>query len=367
MHYDAVVIGGGPAGSSAAFALASAGVPVLLADAAASPGEKACGGSLSGRATALLLQCGILDSAEIASVTLSEHLSMRLFYNCEPLRLHVSGGPPMRMVDRRRFDALLLEKAGLAGASVASRERLVDLSGDEALFRSGRTVRFGCLIGADGAGSRVRRICEGGRALPNGFGIERFLPMPPSFPDEIQIHFGQIPYAYGWVFPRAGEICIGMCSCSPSASPRNLLAALDSLCERVGLAVPRESRAKGGLIPAGRIAGGLGAGRVYLAGDAAGLCDQVSGEGISLAIESGLLAGRAAAGDGRSWLLEVARKGCIRRVRQSRLARHLLFLRPLQGTAMRKLAADDKFCEGFWGMSSGSGDYASMLGGFLRR
>jgi geranylgeranyl reductase family protein len=365
-EYDVAVIGAGPAGSACAWKLSRSGVRTVLVDRAVIPRGKVCGGALSGSATKILLGCGILGRGALDSLTLREHLSMSCFDGLRPLRTWASGGPPVLLVERKSLDDALLSRAREAGAEVVEGDGFAGIEGAEVRLRSGEGLRCGKVVGADGVHSAVAAAAFGRKPSRRGFGLEFFLPAPPGLEPVIQIHFGLRPYGYGWVFPRSDDVCVGIGCCDGDSSPADLVPRLLALTEATGFGRPPLSLLRGAPIPSGRPSASLGAGDVYLAGDAAGLVDRISGEGIGLALESGLLVADAIAGGWtRQRLRRAFSEGCGGRVRRSAFARHLLYHPLLQGMAMSRLARKDKFYEGYWKLISGEIGYREMLKGFL--
>lgn len=367
MH-PVVIVGSGPAGSSCAFGLASAGVRCLLIDRAVFPREKVCGGALSPRGADLLANIGMVSREELDSLTLASHRKIS-FWDCgRRLARHDSSGEPVRIVRRSSFDNFLLEKAVSAGADVLTGIRVLssDNEARSVSVEGGKTFPWSSLVCADGANGPLRRAF-GRRGRGRGIGLEVHLPaeMLPELPHELQIRFGLLPYGYGWVFPDREEVCFGAGVTGSRASSRDVREALNLLLGTLGID-PSLHRLKGALIPSMAFHPTMGEGEVYLAGDAAGLVDQVSGEGISHAIESGTLVAEAIVrGGDRASMLIRARKGCLGTVRQSAFYRHLLFHPALREEAMFRLGRDAKFAACYWGLISGEMTYSGMLAELL--
>ncbi len=368
-RFDALICGGGPAGACAAWKLAAGGARCLVLEGHPSR-RKVCGGALSARAKEMLTGSGMLSTDDILSLSLREQDSMACCHGFEQLRLYRSPSGTVTMIDRGDLDGLLLQKAVSAGAELLAGDPVESAcrSGAGVRTRSGRVFEARMTIAADGAAGpvgmsfRTRR-----RRHPRGMGMEYFIPMTRGFPGHIQIHFGLVPYGYAWVFPRRSDACVGIGCLGGGRSAPELLACLDGLVDRLGLEHPVPRIPEAAPIPVGPPDGNLGSGRVILAGDAAGLVDQLTGEGLSHAVESGLLAAGAMLGGwDRRRLVDVAGRGCLRVVRQSRLARHLVFHPALRDRAMRGLREKDKFFAGYWKLISGTSDYRSMLVEFVR-
>jgi flavin-dependent dehydrogenase len=269
------------------------------------------------------------------------------------------------MVDRSRFDALLLRRAREAGARVLEGDAVEEAGDGRAATASGRRVRWDYLVVADGAagaiGRRVRGV--GGRFRP-GAGLQAAVKGPAGGEHGLEVHFGLHPWGYGWVFPRDDDALVGIGGTGGRFCGGGLAGRMPALLRHAGGTGAEDL--EGGAIPSGPVPEGLGRGRIYLAGDAAGLADRVSGEGICYAVESGLLVAEAILrGGGRGWLRRTARRGCVGLVRQSRLFSGLLYHRSLQPRAMRRLREDAKFFQGYWDLVAGRTGYWRMMLRFM--
>jgi len=368
---EVLVVGGGPAGAACAWRLARSGTPCTVLDRAVFPREKVCGGALSLRGSLALTGSGMLSEAELDGLTVAQHSGMSLWHGEELLRNWDGGEPAIRIVDRGPFDAFLLERAASVGAVVLQGARVagVDPQARTVSLASGERVAWRVLVGADGAGSVVRRACLPRRPRRGtGIGLEVFVPagdFSPA-PAELQIRFGLLPYGYGWVFPGTEQVCVGAGVAGSAAPARDVRRALERLLGWCGLPAGRY-RLRGAPIPSMSLDRSLGAGNVYLIGDAAGLCDQVSGEGMCHAVAGGLLVGRSVAeGWSRRRLRREARAGLTGVIRQSARIRHLLHHPLFEEEAMFRLRRDPVFTEAFWSVVSGASDYAGMIARILR-
>ena len=119
-RYDAIVVGAGPAGSTAAYRLASAGADVLLLDRARFPRDKPCGGGVTGRAARLLP-----FSIEPVVEHVVSAVDLRLRYRKSLAR--GNGDPLVYMTQRKRLDHFLVQKAVEAGAELREGVKVSDL------------------------------------------------------------------------------------------------------------------------------------------------------------------------------------------------------------------------------------------------
>ena len=286
--YDSIVIGGGPAGSSAAETLARAGLKVLLLEKRASPRMKACAGGVPRKAQEFLgLDLSPLAGPPIRGLTIS--------WRGENLRSVRGEEIQGWVVKREEFDRVLLDRARAAGAEVLEGCGLLDL---EQRADGVRTVTAGgghtgrTLIGADGAPSLVARRLGFDRRRSYGFAIETRIRVPERVLEKragrLFFDLGAVPGGYGWVFPLADSLSVGLGTNRPGF--KKLRGCLRAYLEREGLAAGAGEEIRGGTLASGIPPFGIQRGRCLLAGDAAGLIDSLTGEGIHAALVSGRLA-----------------------------------------------------------------------------
>jgi geranylgeranyl reductase family protein len=286
-----LVVGAGPAGSATALRLARSGARVLLADKARFPRDKPCGGGLTGRALAHA-PCDVSPVVEHEV----DRFELRLRYRKRFERR--SDRPLIRMTQRRRLDAFLAEQAALAGADFrdgVTVERLtVGPDGAEASV-GGDAVRADVLVGADGANGVTARAAGLEPELVRGVAIEGNVAYgeldPERYRGRAVVELGTVPGGYGWVFPKGDHANVGVGGW-PAEGPR-IREHLRRLCEAHGLDVARLTDVRGHRLPMRRLGSPLAAGRTLLTGDAAGLVDPLSGDGIYEAFVSAELAGEA--------------------------------------------------------------------------
>ena len=367
--HDVAVVGAGPAGACAARALAEAGARVVLIEKRVLPRYKTCGGGVVARALGALPP-RVRRDVETEAVEHACHAA-EIDLGDAGLRFRAQRERPLiSMVMRDRFDAVLVAAAQRAGAEVRERSavRGVAAGADriELATTDGPVVsRF--VVAADGATSETARLtgfrpprrCAPAVEAEVGVSETDFA----RFAGAARFDFDSIAAGYGWVFPKREHLSIGVCTMRTGV---NLNSALARYLEKLGLSRPQHVDKHGFFITLGLRPGGVTRGRVLLAGDAAGLADPVTGEGISAAIESGTLAARVildGAGDparvgegyGRA-LASLRREAAIGRVlarltyEQPRL-RRWLFRRhgPLLTEAMIAVLMGERSYAGFLG------------------
>jgi len=294
-RYDVLVAGAGPAGSSTAIHLARAGARVLLVDKARFPRDKPCGGGLTGRA----LKRIPVDPSPVVERDV-DRFELRLRYGRSFARSHDE--PLIRMTQRRRLDSFLAEEAARAGAEFRDGTGVEDITLEGAGVTArvgGDTVRADVLVGADGANGIVARSVGIGDGIVRGVALEGNVPLDALHADLTRtaiIELATLPGGYGWVFPKGDHANLGVGGWG-SEGPR-LRDHLARLARVHGLEPEGLTDVRGHRLPMRRLGTPAGSGRVLLVGDAAGLVDPLSGDGIYEAfVSAGLAADAILSGD----------------------------------------------------------------------
>ncbi|GBD23588.1 hypothetical protein HRbin29_01255 [bacterium HR29] len=283
-----IVVGAGPAGSTTARELAAAGVRVLLLEGERLPRYKACGGGVPLRTARMLpFPLGTVAEAEVRELELSLLGRHRFVRN--------AGRPFALMVMRDRFDALLAEHAQRAGAVLREAAFVRSIEFEPARIRvraDGFQADASFLVGADGARSLTARAANLGVGLAECAAWEVELrPRANVHTHRAAIELGYCPWGYAWAFPKAGRISAGIVL--PLEQARALKSAARRFLERLGLGAAEVERARGHKLRFRRGREPIADERVLLVGDAAGLADEFTQEGIAYAVASGRLAAKA--------------------------------------------------------------------------
>jgi flavin-dependent dehydrogenase len=349
LHYDILIVGAGPAGCAAAYDLARAGKRVLLLDRRTFPRPKACACGLT-RKTLKALRYSVEPVIErVCHEIVLQQASSDVRHNKVRVRTR---NPICAMAVRERFDEFCLNQTLAAGASfkkietiLAIRELPTHIELDISTSDGTETLTAPVLIGADGSNGQTRRLTEGfpnaskgtssalkgtgfspsvdaaeksGALAPEGtgttnlsaepawytrgFALEATVPftaLPAKLPagdapHDLVFDFAPLPGGYGWLFPKGDHINIGV-GAFADGSDATLKQVTRKLLNEYALH-------KLGLADLPNITGqhlGMGGhaytprGRVLLTGDAAGLVDPLTGEGIHSAIVSGQAAAAA--------------------------------------------------------------------------
>jgi geranylgeranyl reductase family protein len=285
-----VVIGAGPAGSFAAFLLAEAGLSTLLLDRATFPRDKPCGGGVTARAASLLPFS--LDPVVEQQV---DHVELGFRYRGRFTR--ASSEPLVLMTGRARLDAFLLGPAVAAGAVFREGGKVEELEpgahGVRLRTREG-SVWAGAVIGADGAnGTTARQLgLAGARRHPAALeaDVPRGLVEGSPYRRRLLLELGTLPGGYAGVpQARPPERRRRRLEGGGGAAPAPAAPAQRCARRRPG----RAERVRGYLLPLRAPGDPLARGRALLVGDAAGLVDPLTGEGIYAAFLSASLSARA--------------------------------------------------------------------------
>lgn len=348
MRWDAIVIGAGPAGSTAARVLAAGGAKVLLLDRRSFPRDKPCGGSVSSLAFPLLPGPLPVPSAPIDGTDLR-------WDRCWSVGFDAPGAGCV--VRRADFDAWLLDAAVRAGAEFrpgAAPDALEPAGAGLRLRLAGGWMEAQRLVGADGAASwTARRL--GLRPQAVAWGLETVLPVPVVPRPLFDFSFGERGYA--WAFPRPGGTSAGVYS----MRREGIALALGRFAATLGSG-PLIDKPRLWMAPLGMSAVTGWEGRVLLAGDAGGAVDPYLGEGIRYALVTGAKAGEAILGGGgyAGWFgREMAPE-----FRASGRMRALFYA--LSPSMLERLLAHPRVREGFAAILAGKSTYRGSWGAWRR-
>jgi geranylgeranyl reductase family protein len=291
--WDVAVVGAGPAGLTAALAAAAAGARVVVIERAEHPRYKTCGGGLIGaslQAAGQHIQVPARDRIRAITATLNGRREFT----------RRADAPLLDMVSREDFDDALRKAAAGAGVTVQQRATVRGISEDGGLARArladGTSIGARVLVGADGS-SGVSSRYAGVRFQQVDLGLELEIPVPPPvaarWRERVMLDWGPMPGSYGWVFPKGDVLTVGVIAArGQGGRTRDYLR---DFIRRLGLAAYPAARDSGHLTHCRADGSPLRRGRVLVAGDAAGLLEPWTREGISFALRSGTLAGAAAA------------------------------------------------------------------------
>ena len=338
---DVLVVGAGPAGSAAAYWLASAGLDVAVLEKATFPREKVCGDGLTPRAVAALQQMGVDTSPAAGWV---RHRGLRVHGGGQVVEVdwpQLSSWPDFGLIrTRAQFDHLLARHAAAAGArvheGVTVTEPLLDEAGRVAGVhatvgdeRAAQTWRARLVVSAEGLSGRLAKSLGLLRRedRPLGVAVRRYVASPRGEDDHLDISFdltaegpsrGSMP-GYGWVFGMGdgtANVGFGLLDTrrATSSDHRGVLRrwldtfpADQQLGEEFAVTPLRGAGLPMALHRQPAYTRGL-----LLTGDAAGTVNPFNGEGISYAMETGRMAAETAA-DALAAPEGLARESVLRR------------------------------------------------------
>jgi geranylgeranyl reductase family protein len=292
-RFDAIVVGAGPAGSTAALRLARGGARVLMLDRERFPRDKPCGGGLTYRA---VRQLPVAVDPVVEDVVDRFELGFRY-----RRRFERSGeGPLVLMTQRRRLDAFLTEQAARAGVEFRDGMRATAVEAAEGVVRfDGKAAAAPVVIGADGVNGVCARALGVAGSRRHAVGLEGNVlyvhAREERWRGRAVVELGSVPGGYAWVFPKGDHVNVGVGGWE-SEGPR-LREHLDRACAEYGLSGSRLEALRGYRLPMRRPGDAVAEGRVLLVGDAAGLVDPLSGDGIYEALVSARLASESALAD----------------------------------------------------------------------
>ncbi len=362
--YDVVVVGAGPAGSAAARRTRALGLSVAVVDRAVFPRHKLCGALVSGRGHKALKAIFDIEPDH-------DHFlySREVEFKWDGERLTRFTAPyDLTYTYRVDFDHRLLLEAIAAGAEDYQGVRITeyDDQGNRLVLDTGDVLRYGVLIGADGAASPTAKHLFGRAFDPDkiGFAFETEVPDPCADDAVMSIDFRIVDWGYGWNFPKKDTRTIGLGSIK--SLDQDLKARMARYMDIEG-AGEADVKIKGAHIPLGDYTKMPGRDNVLLVGDAAGLVDAITGEGLAFAMESGAEAAEAAAEalaadkPKRAFALYQKRIAYIHEeLDKANRIRHFQYSRAFSGMFKEKLATSESMRATFFALLAGDATYGEI-------
>ncbi len=290
--YDVIVVGAGPAGGMCAYELSKRKLSVLLIEKEKLPRYKVCAGGLTKKAVDILPK-------DLHSLAEDYTYNIRLTLNHSHGFSKEISFPIITMVMRDRFDYFLVQKSMDNGTSLLDGTRVISVEEfpDYVLVKTERgDFRSKVIVGADGVTSFVARslrlrkkprlgVAIEGEIFPNG---DRAVDLS-DYNGSIYIDFNVIPKGYGWIFPKKDHLSVGVFTTLPKM--REIKKYFYTYVKKKGLSRDYSCRSlRGHQIPIGGKREVLNTRRGLLIGDAAGLADPITGEGIYFGLRSGQMA-----------------------------------------------------------------------------
>jgi len=286
--YDVTIVGAGPAGATVAYELARRGIRLLLLEKEKLPRYKCCAGGVTSKAARLLN----FDISEVAEDVIHE---VSFTFNLGNPYVGKHSQPLMYTVMRDVFDYCLVKRAQQLGTVLMDGQKVtqVQVSGDWVEISTADNVfRSRLVVGADGPYSIVARELGIGRSIEYLMGIESEIVVPEEelaeWKSRARVDLGCIPGGYAWAFPKRDHLSVGA-GC-PASKARYLHRGHQRFLNSLSMSRYTIARSSSHLMPTctkGRL---VWQDKALLLGDAAGLADPLTGEGIHNAIRSAHLA-----------------------------------------------------------------------------
>ena len=293
MNWDAdvIIVGAGPGGASAAYFLGEAGYRVLVLEKCGLPRYKTCAGGVPTSA----MHYFPFDFAPV----IEQHIDRASFVYQEKQITQSVPDNSVVMVMRDSFDDFILGRSKaevMQGVEVQA--IIAGNCGYEVKTMDGRSFSSRYVLGADGANSRVANTMGMRRNSKMGVALEVEAQVSPqvleSFQGRFLIGLGELQKGYYWIFPKSGHLSIGL-GTMHKGGDKQLFSLFSRVMYKYGIETERFSHNAHPLPVYNSPNGSLQKGGVLLLGDAAGLVDPLTGEGIRHAIESGYLAAHSIA------------------------------------------------------------------------
>lgn len=284
LKYDVVIIGGGPSGVTVGNLLTKKKVNCCIIDKEIFPRNKLCAGVLTEKTVELLKTMDL--QLDIENYYNNSTNKFKMYYKNE-LSLCIETDTEYYFTDRIDFDNLLINIFLKNGGKLFDGTKLtnIDLENNEIITSNNKKIRFDYIIGADGINSVLRNyVDENYKQI--GFAVEADIPRDNFYDNYARMYLGDIVGNYGWIFPKENHLTIGF-----GGLYNKSIDYKYEFNEFVKRAIPEISNyqyiLKGHYLPYGNyIKEPIYDNKLLLVGDAAGLADPISGEGIYFALLS---------------------------------------------------------------------------------
>jgi len=277
-HYNVVIVGGGPAGASLGFLLQRAGISNCIIDKKTFPRDKLCGGLLTKKTVNLLREIYHTDDFTYERIS----TSLELFLGMQELSSVITESCFV-LVERRDFDNDLIKKYKSIGGMLLEERQILKVNIERKclILDNKEDIQYDFLIGADGANSQIRKLIDK-KYQPNALCIEANC-QEQNINDNISIYFSTIKNGYAWCFPKKDYYTVGI----GGTIKQNKKMRESFLCFTNDINKSIEiKKIRGALIPFGQYVKKPYSNNIILVGDAAGLVDPITGEGIYFALRS---------------------------------------------------------------------------------
>jgi geranylgeranyl reductase family protein len=276
IEVDVLIVGGGISGSTLGYRLQKQGLKTVIVDKKTFPRDKLCGGLLTQKSVDL-----------IAKIYKDNDFPIECKTNCVDLYLidnllsSVETNNTFYSVNRIDFDFWLINKYLLSGGNVITGKPQKKNDDNTVELTNGTTIRYKILVGADGSNSWVRKYIDPSYQV-DAVCMETYTESKSLKSNTISIFFSAVPTGYGWIIPKKDFLCIGIGG--KIKNNTDIKKKFRNYCQQ--LRIDEQAQAKGALLPFGHYVKNPVKDNILLVGDAAGLVDPITGEGIYFALLS---------------------------------------------------------------------------------
>jgi geranylgeranyl reductase family protein len=288
---DVIIAGAGPAGSIAAYLLAKEGISCRIIEKETFPRYKVCGGGLTHK----ILKEIPYSVQDIIETSIH---SVRFSHKFQHPFTRTSQDPFIYCTMRSRLDAFMVDKAVEAGSQVSFGEQVTGLTQEKdrvVVITKKERYPAKILIEATGAGSVIARAVNLRENLEPGLAWEAEIKADEAdinrYANTVFLDWGTFPGGYAWVFPKNNHFSIGVGG--PASMSKWMMPYYEKFVASTGINFGERISLRSWPIPVRMKPGRFHSDRVMVTGDAAGLTDPLTGEGIYYAIRSGALAAEA--------------------------------------------------------------------------
>ena len=343
-HYQAIIIGAGPSGTACGITLQQHGINHCILEKSVFPRQKTCAGLVTKKTYELIQE--LYDKQNIDTLFCDTSSRIKLYRKTELL----TDAPLQRdihLVKRKIFDNALVERYQDLGGVLRQGETgiTIDYKNNRILLSDGQLLHYQTLIFADGALSISHKLLDVDKSKL-AFGLETYLPASLFPTKSVDIYFDYLPNGYLWVFPHGDTVCIGIANqyqkgCDYKKILSDFLSdyGIDvSDIQYVGAFLPY-----GYAVPQEQLPD-----NVLLIGDAGGFTDPISGEGLYMALKTGICSAQSIMTDNpkKNYLQSVRPLTDI--VKEGKKVQKIFYSPAIQKRILAKLSGKQKLVSFFF-------------------
>lgn len=294
MNTKVLIVGAGPAGTACGIQLRKKGIDCMIVDKYTFPRQKLCAGLITRKTKDVLRELlGDEDFEKCLTKSAKNYAADISLYYRNERRLTVQPEEAITLVDRMQFDQFLANCFIHLGGKFLAGNAINDVNLDKNIvsLTSGEIIQFEILIAADGANSSIEQILskkhsDFRRKSKNSLCLEINVDRADLDIQGVNIYFGIVPDSYAWAFSKGDQVCIGLVQRAGRKFETNKVM-LD-FCQMLGVQNMNKYPIRGAMIPLDNCRKKLSYRNVFFVGDASGLVDSLTGEGIYFALQGGV-------------------------------------------------------------------------------